>query len=362
MHSQPIRQQSMRPTPIHPHALLSMGILIAFLLGCRLVGTPTTSPTTTSSTRGDEAKVIRIVDGDTIEVLLRGNSETVRYVGIDTPERGQPGYRAAREANRALVGGQTVYLQKDKSDRDAFGRLLRYIYLEDGTLVNAKMIVDGMAQPVEYKPDTARANEFRQLALEAAKAKRGFWSGTSDIDGAMSYGLTKREADIRRGPGSEYNITTRVPEETLLTIFGRSPNGRWLQVRPPDRDGGWISSTSVIANVPIATIPLGEVNGVTLVGGTPVPNATSTAQSSSTQAQSTPAPTPQANPKCPKGCEVQPAPICNIKGNVNASGEKIYHMPGGSLYQRTTINITEGDRWFCTTKEAENSGFRAARR
>lgn len=357
--TQPTRNPSTHHPSIHPHAVLAIGILIAFLLGCRLVGAPTTTTSTTTSARGDEAKVIRIVDGDTIEVVLRGNSETVRYVGIDTPERAQPGYRAAKEANRALVGGKTVYLQRDKSDRDAFGRLLRYVYLEDGTLVNAQLLADGMAQPVEYKPDTARASEFRQLALEAAKAQRGFWSGTSDVDGAMSYALTKRAADIRSGPGSEYSITTRVPEETLLTIFGRSPNSRWLQVRPPDRDGGWISSTSVTANVPLATIPLGEVNGVTLIGGTPVPGTTI--------ATPTPVTTPKASStktaaKCPKGCEVPPAATCNIKGNVNASGEKIYHIPGGSLYQRTAINIGEGDRWFCTAKEAEGAGFRAALR
>src|SRR5690606_19785995 len=128
---------------LHPHAALALSVLLAFMLGCGLVRVPT-GP----APQGDEARVIRIVDGDTIEVVLRGNSETVRYVGVDTPERGQPGYNAAKEANRALVGGKTVYLQIDRTDRDAFGRLLRYIFLEDGTLVNAQLVADGMAQPV----------------------------------------------------------------------------------------------------------------------------------------------------------------------------------------------------------------------
>jgi endonuclease YncB( thermonuclease family) len=328
---------------LHPHAQLAFGVLVAFLLGCGLVRAPTSEPR-----RGDEAKVIRIVDGDTIEVFLRGNSETIRYIGIDTPERGQPGYRAAKEANRALVGDKIVRLQQDHTDRDAFGRLLRYVYLEDGTLVNAKLIQAGMAQPVEYPPDTTRAEEFRQLALEAAHTKTGFWSGTSDEDGAMSYGLTTREAVIRRGPGSDYALTTRIPANTLLTIFGRSPNSRWLQVRPPDRNGGWVSADAVEANVPIATIPLGEVDGVTLTGGTPIANRT---------------PTPAASgATCPDGCLTPPAAVCNIKGNVNSSGDRIYHLPGGSLYARTRINTDEGDRWFCTAREAEGAGFRAALR
>jgi hypothetical protein len=209
-----------------------------------------------------------------------------------------------------------------------------------------------MAQPVEYRPDTARAEELRRLGLEAAKGKRGFWSGTSDVDGAMSYGLTTREAEIRRGPGSSYAVTTIVPADTPLTIFGRNPNSRWLQVRPPDRDGGWISTNAVEANVPIATIPLGEVDGVTLTGGTPVPSASPTPSTTGGG----------SGGRCPEGCLTPPEPVCNIKGNVSSSGEKIYHLPGGSLYDRTKIDTAEGDRWFCTTKEAEGAGFRAARR
>jgi endonuclease YncB( thermonuclease family) len=331
-----------RSTKIHPHALLALTLLVTFLLGCGLISDATT--TTSAPNQGDAARVIRIVDGDTIEVTLNGRSETVRYVGIDTPERGQPGYRAATEANRAFVEGETVYLSKDRTDVDAFRRLLRYVFLEDGTLVNAQMIADGWAQPVEYKPDVARAEQFFQLALEAAEAKRGFWSGDSSIDGAMSYALTTREAELRQGPGSDYKVSSRIPPNTPLTLFGRSPNNRWLQVRLPNRDGGWVSNNALEANVPIASIPLGEVDGVQLIGATPTPGKSNSGK------------------KCPEGCLVPPEPVCNIKGNVNSTGEKIYHLPGTSLYTRTNINTDEGDRWFCTGKEAEGAGFRGVRR
>src|SRR5688500_12541896 len=137
------------------HPWLAIAFFAAFLLSCGPGRVLTDILTETVGDR-EPAEVIKIVDGDTIEVILRGNNETVRYVGVDTPERGQPGYNAAKEANRALVAGKRVYLEQDKSHRDSFGRLLRYIFLEDGTLVNAKLIADGLAQPLEISPDTER--------------------------------------------------------------------------------------------------------------------------------------------------------------------------------------------------------------
>lgn len=327
--------------PARRYGWIGLVLLFIVLLSCGRLGTTRTGPF------GDRARVIRIVDGDTIVVTINGRSETVRYVGIDTPERGQPGYRAATEANRDLVGGQSIYLRRDISERDAFGRLLRYIYLEDGTLVNRELIAQGWAQPVEYPPDTRHAAEFRRAAQTAAQEGLGFWSGDSPYDGAMSYGVVKRSADMRRGPSTEYDVVSRVEPGTILTIFGRSPNSRWLQVRLPDLEGGWLSVGSVDANVPIATIPLGELDGVVLGSG---PESIVV----------TPAATSQA--RCPMGCEAQPDPTCFIKGNVSSSGERIYHLPGGSFYSRTQIHPDEGDRWFCTTVEAETNGFRAALR
>lgn len=335
------------------HGWLGLALLLIALLGCGRFGTNGATP------NGNPARVTRIVDGDTIEVTLNGRSETVRYVGIDTPERGQPGYKAATEANRALVGGKQVFLRRDVSERDAFGRLLRYIYLSDGTLVNRELVARGWAQPVEYPPDLRHADEFRRLAQEAAQAGHGFWGGDSPYDGAMSYGVVKRSAEMRRGPGSDYPVVQRVEPDTVLTIFGRSPNSRWLQVRLPDREGGWLSVGSVDANVPVNTIPLGEVDGV-LLGGEESSGEESSGEADEGSIEITPGATPMA--RCPTGCTIQPDPTCFIKGNVSSSGEKIYHVPGGSLYSRTTVQPDEGDRWFCTTVEAEANGFRVSLR
>ncbi len=64
---------------------------------------------------------------------------------------------------------------------------------------------------------------------------------------------------------------------------------------------------------------------------------------------------------CVGGCSEAPDPSCAIKGNVNAKGDKIYHLPGGKNYDLTRIKPAEGDRWFCTEQEAQDAGFRAAK-
>lgn len=221
--------------------------------------TPGLAATPAPALSGDVAQVARITDGDTIDVALGGETVTVRYVGIDTPERGQPGYRAATEANRALVEGKTVILVRDRSDTDRYGRLLRYVYLTDGTMVEFELAANGWAQPVEYRPDTAHAAELRQAAMDAALSGRGFWSGTSPYDGAMSYAYTTSEANLRAGPGTEHAVSGAIPMHTPLTVFGRNAAGDWLQVRTPERRGGWVHSSLLAVNVPVEGIPVSGV-------------------------------------------------------------------------------------------------------
>jgi len=82
-------------------------------------------------------------------VLIDGVEYRVRYIGIDTPEtfhptRGEQPYgKEASARNKELVGGRTVYLEKDISETDRYGRLLRYVWLEDGTMVNGALVADG---------------------------------------------------------------------------------------------------------------------------------------------------------------------------------------------------------------------------
>jgi len=83
--------------------------------------------------------------GHTIKVDIDGAVYTVRYIGIDCPEMDQQFGGEAAEANRQLVEGQTLLLEKDVSETDRYGRLLRYAYLADGAFVNAELVRAGYA-------------------------------------------------------------------------------------------------------------------------------------------------------------------------------------------------------------------------
>lgn len=122
----------------------------------------------------DEVRVIRVIDGDTIEV---SGGQRVRYIGVDAPEVGGVPQHYGPEAtglNNSLVAGRTVTLRKDVSDVDRFGRLLRFVYA-DGILVNAELVREGYARAKVYPPDTAYADCFAALEQEAMEAKRGLW-------------------------------------------------------------------------------------------------------------------------------------------------------------------------------------------
>lgn len=136
--------------------------------------------------------VSRVVDGDTFELETK---ERVRLLGIDTPEKYES-KKLDRDAEssgmdkktvkklgqmasdyvKGFVEGKKVRLERDpvNEDKDRYGRLLRYVYLEDGTCVNAKIIRDGYAQVYESFP-ISKMDEFRKLQREARENNRGLW-------------------------------------------------------------------------------------------------------------------------------------------------------------------------------------------
>jgi micrococcal nuclease len=128
------------------------------------------------------ARVVRIVDGDTIVVRLDGRQERLRYIGIDTPESVAPDQpvecfgRAAAEENRRLVEGRTVTLDFDVEERDRFGRLLAYVRrASDGLLVNAELVRRGYATTLTIPPNVRYAGRFAALQREARRAGLGLW-------------------------------------------------------------------------------------------------------------------------------------------------------------------------------------------
>jgi micrococcal nuclease len=130
-------------------------------------------------------RVVTVIDGDTIRVDIEETTETVRLIGIDTPEIANPhssredyfGPEAAQYV-RQLLEGQLVYLIPDpmNSNRDKYGRLLRYVFLEDGTLINAKLVEEGFAFNYMYEPFQFM-KQFDYLEKQAKENRLGLWGG-----------------------------------------------------------------------------------------------------------------------------------------------------------------------------------------
>jgi micrococcal nuclease len=124
-------------------------------------------------------RVVQVVDGDTIEIE---GGQRVRYLGMNTPETVHPTKpvecfgKEASNYNTQLLAGGFVRLGKDITNTDKYGRLLRYIYLPDGTFVNLKLVADGYAYADTYPPDIAHATEFVAAQRTAREAGLGLWS------------------------------------------------------------------------------------------------------------------------------------------------------------------------------------------
>ena len=234
-------------------------------------GTSGTTPTVTATTVGPTptmrlsfpdgttpATVIRVVDGDTIEVEIEGEKHKVRYIGIDTPETVDPRRpvgcfgEEASAANKALVEGRIVGLEGDVSDTDRFGRLLRYVWLNSQEMVNAVLVREGYAQSSAYPPDVRYQELFDGLEAGARSAGRGLWGPVclatsaptpagSPAEGACEYSGTS-EAVIKG------NISTNSSEKIYhvpgggfyeQTVIDEAAGERWFCTESEAVAAGW---------------------------------------------------------------------------------------------------------------------------
>lgn len=129
--------------------------------------------------------VTRVVDGDTIDVLLNGVNTRIRYLQMNTPERDHPCFDASSKANADLVAGKTVRLVPDKELVDRYDRLLRFVYVDD-VLVNRVLVEQGWAEVVLYPPNDLHYDEFMQLEKAAAAAGLGCHPSGVFADGSMT--------------------------------------------------------------------------------------------------------------------------------------------------------------------------------
>lgn len=215
---------------------------------------------------GPGYEVVRVVDGDTIIVKMDGKDERVRFIGVDTPESVHPDPalnskmgKMASDFTKDLLDGQRVGLELDVQERDRYGRVLAYVYLDD-EMVQKTLLSSGYAQVATFPPNVKYVDDFLALEARAREAKLGFWADEF---------VVQDEAGSLPDKGSE---------------------------------------------------------------------------------------------AAKDGLKVSPYPDRSIKGNINASGEKIYHVPGQRYYDNTVIDESLGERWFATEKEAEAAGWRKASR
>jgi endonuclease YncB( thermonuclease family) len=257
------------------------------------IATPRAPVTMPDRSTLEQAQVSRVIDGDTIEVEAAGVTYRVRYIGMDTPERGEPYFSEATARNRALVGNQTIYMEKDVSETDRYGRLLRYIWLADGTLVNWLLVREGYAQQATFPPDVKYVDYHRQAQQEARTEGLGLWgngSTTTEPPTPSSFTATaNRNANLRAGPGTRYRIIGSVRTGEVVEVVGSDTDGSqtWYKLA----SGEWIAAFLVTPTK----------NG-TPVDGTATPTTTP--------------PAPTATPTATSTRTGTPPPPCACSGNL----------------------------------------------
>ena len=199
-------------------SLLSISILFMLVsLACSETGSsPTESPpsipvsTPTPAQGGGPIQpgnleivtVARVIDGDTVELT---DGRRVRYIGMNTPERDQPYYAEATEANRQLVEGIRVGLETDQESFDRYGRTLAYVWA-NGQMVNLEVVQQGYANIFTVPPNVKYETEFLTAEREAREAERGLWAGAD-----VALKITDLQANA---PGND----------------NENPNGEWIEV------------------------------------------------------------------------------------------------------------------------------------
>ena len=174
-------------------------------------------PWTCNPDGGITVAVVSVTDGDTITVSLNGANQRVRLIGVNAPEAGECFAAQATAELRRLTFGRNVTLRADRSDRDAFGRLLRYVFVDDpgrgSVFVNGAVVEGGFAIANRYEPDTARADELGAAQAVAETSQRGLWAARAcGAPSPVDLAITEVNADA---PGDD-NV---------------NKNGEWVTIR-----------------------------------------------------------------------------------------------------------------------------------
>jgi len=164
---------------------IKVAIIIGIVIFALLNVTIKKEELKSSETVNEVADVISVIDGDTITVKVENDIKKVRFIGIDCPELDEPFGSEAKEYLVGMIEGKTIYLTKDISETDQYGRLLRYIWLErpnvgqrnaiESTMLNVRLIAEGYAKLMTVEPDNKYEEVFKEIENDAQSKRMGIW-------------------------------------------------------------------------------------------------------------------------------------------------------------------------------------------
>lgn len=192
---------------------------------------PSPLPTSTAS-QAILYSVVRVIDGDTVDLSIGGKTERMRLIGIDTPETVDPrkpvqcfGKEASAKL-KALLTGKSVSLETDPSqdERDKYGRMLGYLFLEDGANINLLMIKEGYANEYTYRVPYKYQATFKAAALAAREAKAGLWADDACAGDATQPAPATGQAPASPAPTAPAPSAPAAPAEPSSGVVKKSAN------------------------------------------------------------------------------------------------------------------------------------------
>jgi len=157
------------------------GVITSFAL--LIVLTSCSNSSSPPRSQADLVKIVKVIDGDTVDIALAGHTERVRLIGVNTPETKHPtkpiecfGPEASAYLAQLLPKGTTVRIERDVEARDRYGRMLLYLYLGSNDLfINLDLVARGYGTPMSIEPNTFYRNDFVRAAAQAEAADVGLW-------------------------------------------------------------------------------------------------------------------------------------------------------------------------------------------
>lgn len=187
------------------------------------------------NTETSQVKVINVIDGDTIETEA---GEKIRYIGINTPEKGQPFANEATKLNRNLVLGKRISLEFDVQTKDRYGRTLAYVFI-DGIFVNREIVSQGLAVSETIQPNVKHQDEIVNAQKEARGKCLGMWKGLCDSG----------QSDVL---GSNNCVKIISINANAIGDDNKNKNGEWIEIKNNCSEqkslGGWLIKDNSASN------------------------------------------------------------------------------------------------------------------